>query len=256
VFRVRGIISDKGVQLAEASVGEGVEILGTEKVLGVGSVVTSKAGAVEPEAVIAMSGRKEMVYRKKTEADNGLSVVLCADTQGSLEAIRYSLPKEVTVIAQKTGEVTEADILLAKSTGAIVLGFNTKIKPDIQKLALTEKVLAMNYKIIYEMLDEIKDVLEGKRLARLETIYGEAKVLAKFPFEKTFAYGISVTEGRVARGDKIRVLRGEQVVGETTMHSLRIGKNATSKVDKGHEAGIVLNGQLDITIGDMLLCIG
>ncbi len=256
VFRVRGLIGYLGEQLKEVSVGEGVELLGTEKVLSVGSIVTSKEKAVavlEPEK-IAGSGHRELVYQRK-EKDNSLALILCADTQGSLEAIIYSLPEEVKVISQKTGEITEADVLMAKSTGALVLGFNIKIRPDVLKLAYTEKILVKNYKIIYEMLDEINDVLEGKALALLEVILGQAKVLAVFPYEKTLAYGISVIEGRVARGDKVRVMRGDTVVGETTMHSLRVGKNATSKVEKGHEAGIVLNHKLDITIGDMLICV-
>jgi translation initiation factor IF-2 len=256
VFRVRGLIGYLGEQLKEVSVGEGVELLGTEKVLSVGSIVTSKeqAVAVPEQAVVAGSGHRELVYQRK-EKDNSLALILCADTQGSLEAIIYSLPEEVKVISQKTGEITEADVLMAKSTGALVLGFNIKIRPDVLKLAYTEKILVKNYKIIYEMLDEINDVLEGKALALLEVILGQAKVLAVFPYEKTLAYGISVIEGRVARGDKVRVMRGDTVVGETTMHSLRVGKNATSKVEKGHEAGIVLNHKLDITIGDMLICV-
>jgi translation initiation factor IF-2 len=88
----------------------------------------------------------------------------------------------------------------------------------------------------------------------MEQIFGVAKILAKFPFEKTFAFGISVMDGRIARGDHLRIMRGEeQVIGETTMNSLRIGKNATSKVEKGHEAGVVINGTLDIQVGDMIL---
>ncbi len=255
VFRVRGLIGYKGEQLKEATVGDGVELLGTEKVLSVGSIITAKASpAPAPEPVAAPSGHKEMVYQKK-EAEANLSLILCADTQGSLEAIVYSLPEEIKIISQKTGEITEADILLAKSTGSLVLGFNIKIRPEVERLAFTEKILVKNYKIIYEMLDEINDVLEGKQLAMLEVVLGQAKVLAKFPFEKTFAFGISVLEGRVARGDKVRVMRGEEVVGETGIQSLRVGKNPTSKVEKGHEAGLVFNGKLDITIGDMLICV-
>ena len=113
------------------------------------------------------------------------------------------------IIQEKTGEISEADVLLAKSTGAIVVSFNSKIRPDVQKLALTEKVLAKNYNIIYEMIDEIKDVIEGRRQALVEEIYGTAKILAKFPFEKTFAAGISVMDGRVARGDRVRFMRGD-----------------------------------------------
>jgi len=154
---------------------------------------------------------------------------------------------------KKTGEVSEADVLLAKSTGSIILSFNTKIKPNVSHLAYTEKILIRNYTIIYELLDELQDALEGKIQSQMEQIFGKMQVLAKFPFEKTFAYGVRVLEGRLARGDHLRILREEQVIGEGTLQSLRVGKSSTSKVEKGQEAGIVFNQSLDIQVGDMIL---
>ena len=142
---------------------------------------------------------------------------------------------------------------MAKSTGSILLSFNTKLKNDVIAFAFTEKVLLRNYEIIYELLDEVKDALEGKLESQMEQIYGSAKVLAKFPFEKTFAFGISVLDGRIARGDRLRIMRDDEIVGETTINSLRVAKNPTSKVEKGHEAGLVLVGGLDIQVGDMIL---
>ena len=97
---------------------------------------------------------------------------------GSLEAIVNSLPKKVNIIAKKTGEITSADVLMAKSIKALVIGFSIKIRPDVAKLALTEKVLVKNYTIIYEMLDELEDVVEGKRLSLLEDVYGTAQILS------------------------------------------------------------------------------
>lgn len=252
--KVRTLINDKGQQLKEANIGDAVEILGFDSVPTVGSIITHKSNALilkEPQALI-IPLKKEMVYQKK-EKEKGISVIIVADTQGSLEAISNSLPEEVKPLLQKTGEVSEADILLAKSTGSIALSFNTKIRPEILKFAMTEKVLLRNYTIIYEMLDEIKDALEGKLQAQMEQIYGKATVQAKFPFEKTEAYGIRVSDGRVARGDKIRVLRGTAIIGETTVSSLRVGKNPSSKVEKGHEAGILIATAIDIQVGDMIL---
>jgi len=176
-----------------------------------------------------------------------------ADTQGSLEAILNALPEEIKVLTHKTGEVTEADIRMAKSTGSIILSFNTKVRPEIQILAITEKVLFRNYTIIYELLDEVKDALEGKLQAQIEQIFGTAQILAKFPFEKTFAFGIKVQEGRIARSDRVRIQRGNIIIGETTLSSLRVGKNIVSKVEKGHEAGIVFTASLDISVGDDII---
>jgi translation initiation factor IF-2 len=242
-----------GKPVQSVTVGDAVEILGFTSVPQVGSIITDKehAKASVPQQE-EQSLKKELVYQR-AEEHKGISVVLVADSQGSLEAIVNAFPEGIKIVQQKTGEVSEADVLLAKSTGSILLSFNTKVKPDLISFAFAEKVLLRNYEIIYEMLDEVSDALEGKLQSQMEQIFGTAKILAKFPFEKTFAFGISVLDGRIARGDRLRVLRGDDVVGETTMQSLRIGKNPTSKVEKGNEAGVVLAGGLDIQVGDMLI---
>lgn len=253
-FKVRTIMNSDGLQVKEAQVGDAVEILGFSQVPSVGSKITHTQGEVKKEdAAITTPLKRELVYASP-KADSGLAIVLAADTQGSLEAIVHSLPKEVKVIAKKTGEVTEADILMAKSTGAIVLGFNSKIRPEVQRLAFTEKVLAKNYNIIYEMFSEVKDVLEGKRLAGIEQVFGTAQIIASFPFEKSLVLGVKVLEGRVARGDKARLERKGVAIGESSVSSLRSGKNPVSKVERGQGAGLLLNPTLDFQIGDMLLC--
>lgn len=253
IFKVRMMTNDVKAQLQEVTVGDAVELLGMQTVPTVGSVLTNKKQEEKKQQATVSTTNTNEVYQPMRDK-NEISVILVADTEGSLEAISYSLPEDIHIISKKTGEISEADVLLAKSTGALVISFNSKIRPDVQKLAITEKVLAKNYNIIYEMIDEIKDVLEGKQLAMLEEIYGVAQIQAKFPFEKTFAMGIKVLDGRVARGDKIRVMRGEESIGESTLASLRIGKNPASKVEKGHEAGAIANPYLDFQVGDVIIC--
>ncbi len=252
IFKVRSMFDTKGKPVQKATVGQAVEVLGFTDVPTVGSLIKDKTAetAVAQEDVRPRS--REMNYLRE-EVHKGISVILIADTQGSLEAIVNALPEGIKLVSQKTGEVNEADILLAKSTGGIVLSFNTKLKPDVIAFAYIEKVLLRNYEIIYELLDEIKDALEGKLQSQMEQIFGSAKVLAKFPFEKTFAFGISVMDGRIARGDRLRIMREDEVLGEATISSLRVGKNTTSKVEKGNEAGIILSGGLDMQVGDVLL---
>ena len=281
--RVRTIINDKGQYLSKASLGEAVEILGFEKVPPIGGIVVKrgaevahenflvrdakKVGIVIPSVSPASSHNENFVgsprpleapadFFNSRKEEPTLSVILCADNLGSLEAISKSMPKEVKIALQKTGEITTADILLAKSMHAIVLGFNIRIKPEILKFASQEKVLVKNYRIIYELVAEIKDVLEGKQLALVEEIYGRAKILASFPFEKTKVLGVKVLEGRLARGDKVRLLRKEDVIGESTVSSVRIGKNPVSRVEEGHEAGILLSPFLDFAVDDMIICHG
>ena len=258
--RVRTIINDKGVHLDKAVVGEAVEVLGFEKVPPVGGIVVPAGtvaeiieekpfASVAPAAPVFRSGQEAMTMPEDFLLEKEvptLSIVLCADNQGSLEAIIRSLPKEINIALQKTGDITTTDILLAKSINAIVLGFNTKMKPEIIKFAAQEKVLAKNYKIIYELISEIKDVLEGKQLALVEEIYGRAKILASFPFEKTKVLGIKVLEGRVARGDKVRLIRKEKIIGESTISSVRIGKNVVSKIGENQEGGVILSPSIDL----------
>ncbi len=247
--RVRTIIDDKGIHLKKATVGDAVEILGFEKVLPVGSIVIRG-----PDK----GSSNDATPRSTTESleRSTLSIVLCADTLGSLEAIVNAIHKEVNIVLQKTGEVSPADVLFAKSVNAIVIGFNTRVRPDITKLCVVEKVLFKNYSIIYELIDEINDVIRRKQLKVEEKIFGKAKILASFPFEKTKVLGIAVLEGRVAKGDKVTLTRKDEIIGESRILSIRIGKNPVSKVEKGHEAGVVILPFLDFTIGDMLISHG
>lgn len=244
--RVRSLISDSGTQVQEVGIGEAVEILGFEKAPTVGDVVYKGSEGLQDDPGQAKS---EASYD-----DSAISLILVADTLGSLEAILASLPPKLNIISKKTGEITAADVLLAKSVGALVLGFNIKIRPDVMKLASTEKVLVKNYSIIYEMLQEIEDVVEGKRVSLLEEVYGVAKILASFPFDKQMVMGVKVLEGRVAKGDKVRIERDDAIIGEGHVNSVRTGKDQTSKVEAPLEAGIIVGPAIDFAPGDMVIC--
>jgi translation initiation factor IF-2 len=254
--KVRSLLSDQGKNLQEANVGEAVEVLGFEKVPKVGSVVSNTPKVVETLAYKeeVPQEAKETISPFDVAEKKLLSIVLCADTQGSIEAITHSISEDnVKFVIQKTGDIEISDILFAKSTGAIILGFNARLKPEIAKLAKTEKVLVKTYTIIYEMIDEINDFVQGKLDALQEEIMGIAKILAKFPYEKTQVCGIKVSEGRIAKGDKIRLLRDDAILGESHVLSVRQGKEQASKIETGEEGGIILSPFLDFTIGDVLI---
>jgi translation initiation factor IF-2 len=246
--KVRGLISDSGKQVQSATVGEAAEILGFEKAPSVGNVVSKKG----EEESLSDASIQEIAGKPK---EGVLNLMITADTLRSLEAIVASIPPEkINLISKKTGEVTSADILLAKSVGALVLSFNSKIKPDVVNLAATEKVLAKNYTIIYEMLEEINDAIEGKEFSMQEQVYGTAQILASFPFDKEVVMGVKVLEGRVAKGDKVRIERGEESLGEGHINSVRQGKDQTSKVEAGQEAGLIVGPSIDFKVGDMVIC--
>lgn len=246
--KVRSILDTQGKQIQEAKAGEAVEVLGFEKTPKVGSVVEHAGGQVE----VVVEGPRASV--PNLDEDNRLKIILVADTQGSLEAIQGSLGDRVNVILSKTGDFEASDVLFAKSIGAVVLGFNVKVKIEVTKLAENEKVLIRNYTIIYEMLDEIEDFLQGKAESLKEKIFGRAQILAEFPYERQKVLGVKVLEGRIAKGDRVRLIRDEEnIVGESSISSLRQGKNPTSKVEQGQEAGVLLSGNLDFRVGDVLV---
>ncbi len=257
--KVRQLLNDQNKQVKEATVGTAVEILGFTKVPPVGSVVSLTSSkfsgfAGQSSKHETQSAKLENNISSLHHDEKMLSIVLIADSLGSLEAITESLPKEIIIADKKTGEITPSDIFLAKSTKGLVIGFHAKVPSDVQNLARTEKVLLKNYTIIYELLDELKDAMEGKALIGVEEIFGKAKVQASFPYEKTTVLGIKVLEGRVAKGDRVRIVRGEEIIGESTITSVRQGKNQISKIEEGNEGGILISPLVDFTIGDMLLC--
>lgn len=246
--KIKALINANGEQINSVLAGEAVEILGFEQVPEIGATL-----AKNKAESLSVFENKDLTNLKKEDENKSLSVILCADTKGSLEAILNSLPKEVNVISVKTGDISEADIFFAKSTKSIILGFNLKIKSYIAKLAKVEKVLIKNYPIIYKMLDEIKAVLEGKRIASEEQILGVSKIQAEFLFDKKKVCGVLVEDGRIAKGDKIRLMRGENVIGESNVVSVRTGKEQITKVEKNKEAGVILSPQLDFLPGDVIL---
>lgn len=253
--KIKMLVNDRGAQLQKIGIGEAAEVLGFQDVPQVGELVYKKGEApqveVLPEEVIEEVPQGPLDFFNTKEY--ALSIILRADTLGSLEAIVYSLPDTINIVSKKVGEMSEADVLMAKSIGAIVIGFNTKVRPDIMKLAMEEKILVKNYTIIYELIQELYDVLEGKRLALEVKILGKAKVLASFPFEKTKVLGVAVVEGRIAKGDRIVLMHNDEEIGNSMVVSVRHGKNVISKAEQGSEAGIVISPLLDFTIGDMIV---
>ena len=244
--KIRALIDFQGKPMAKAGPGTPAEILGLKEVPAVGSTVSRTATPVKtPKAA------------SQTLASGGeLKLILKGDNAGSLEAITAVLPDNVHLIDLGSGEITEADILLAKSTGAIVLGFNIKAGPSALKLAETERVLVRTYKIIYELLDEVRDAARGVLEPEPEEILGRAQILASFPYEKMLVAGSRILEGRLARGDTVKILRhgagGEETVGQSRIKSLRVGKDDINKVEAGKECGVLLEPQIDFRPGDVI----
>ena len=193
---------------------------------------------------------------KMPAQEKKLSLIIKADSNGSLEAIKLSLSKNknVDLVLDAVGEINKSDIFFAKTTKSIIIGFATVPSSEARNLAKQEKVIIKTYNIIYELLDElieVADLLKEKE-EKEKNLKGEAKVLATFIIEKETIYGVKITKGKINLGDSIEVFRNEKPYGKTKLISLKIRAKEISEVKKGSEAGMLFSPPLDITIGDMV----
>ena len=203
---------------------------------------------------------QSLVERLKQGDTKTLKVIIKADKQGSLEAIQTSLEKFnterkiVDYIFTGTGDIGEENIKLAASVGAIVIGFNVKVAPTAQKLAENEHVLIRTYNIIYELLEDVEEVVKTLvEVGQLEEVLGKANIIAEFPHGKSEKIaGCRMTEGIIAKGQKIRVVREGQNIGETRLKSLKKVKEEVNKVEKGNDCGMLFDPSLDFQIGDVV----
>jgi len=243
--KVRAIINDRGERLSEVKPGDPAEILGLERIPPVGAILTQ-----EPIKKEEKTETKEEI--KKEEGQ--LKIILKADVWGTLEAILTSLSQEkVEIISGSVGDINESDVLLAKTTRAIIIGFNVKVASVAATLAETEKVKIKVYQVIYELLEEIKEAIEAISQPMKEEFLGRAEIIAEFPFKKGKIAGCKIIDGRLAVGDRIKVLRGEKEVGLSRIKSLKQQKEAVSKVELGQECGVLFDPPLDFIIGDSVI---
>lgn len=256
--RVRALFDEHGAKVDAAPPGKPVEVLGFSSLPSVGVMVT---GAPVKAAPVGVSKPKDAAnvadfLAAMTAADKKrLKLLIKADTSGSLEAVLEALPKsDIDVVSSSLGEITEADILEARASGAVVVGFNVKVGSGVEKLATHEKVIFRTYSIIYELLDEMKDVVTGmEELLVRERQLGTGTIIAEFPYEKDRIAGTKVASGRLAKGDMVRVMRGEDVIGTARIKSVRQGKNEVTKVEVGGECGVLLDKKVDFTLQDVII---
>jgi len=256
VAKVRAMFDEYGISVTEAGPGKPVEILGFTKLPQIGSVLRStpfqKTEEVVQEPIKQMATDMDFLAVESTQ--QSLKIILKADTAGSLEAIRASLEKGAVIVKQGVGDVHDEDVLLAKSTGAFVIGFNTKWKAEVAKLAETEGVVLRNYTIIYELLDELAEAISGmQEVLTKERELGKGVIIAEFPFDGKRVAGVKVASGRLAKGDQVKILRGDQEVGRARVRSLRKGKDESTKAEEGIECGILFDGQVDFELQDAII---
>lgn len=254
--KVRGLIDFVGNQLDFAGPSTPVEVLGLEEVPQVGAELGKDSSTKEEKQVVITS----IVDRLRKDESTILKVVIRADVAGSLEAIEDALNKfneeneHVKIVSASTGNLSESDIKMAASTGAIVIGFNVKASPQIIKLAETEKVLLRSYTIIYELIEEVEAVVEEMlKVGALEEIFGTAQILAEYPYGKSDKIaGCKILDGVFTKGPKVKIVRGEEIIGETKIKSLKKVRDEVTKVEKGEECGMMFEPKIDFIVGDLI----
>ena len=270
--KVRAIFNDQGKAIPEVTPGLAARVVGAVGLPSVGAkfqVVSSEKEARELsknreiQALTAPASQitlEEFYQRLQESTIKELNVILKADVSGSVEAIIESLGKmagtevKIKMIHFGVGPVLESDILLAKASTGIVLGFNVGIEPAAKVAAQHEKVQVKSYRVIYDLLDDMRKALSGLLTPEIkETILGKALVKEVFNLSNgQIVAGCSVAEGKITRGNKSRLYRGENLILESNVTSLRRFKENVREVLAGYECGISLGGAKEIQPGDTI----
>ena len=274
--KVRAMIDAKGERLKEAGPSTPVEIIGLNGVPDAGEVClvtdTNNDAKKISEAFITQNREKLLAETKNKLSLEGLSdaikagklkefdIIVKADVQGSVEAVKQSLIKlsndevQVSVIHGGVGAINESDVTLAAASHAIIIGFNVRADNQARETAEREKVDVRNYKVIYDAINDVEAAMKGL----LEPIYeekvtghGEIRMIFKASGIGNIA-GSYILDGKVFRGTKCRITRGDEKVFDGNIESLRRGKDDVKEVNYGYECGLVFDGFNDIQVDDKM----
>ena len=273
--RVKAMFNDKGKQVRKAKPATPVAILGLNSVPQVGDALTSVANEHQAQALIqknqleAQQGASPT--SKAVSLDNildqisagqvkELNVILKVDVQGSIEPIRNSLQQlgtekiKARVIHSGSGNITESDVMLAIASKGLIIGFNVGSEAGARRSADTEGVSIRRYNIIYNLVNDVDKALKGMlEPTYIEVIEGRAEVRAVFSAgKKERAAGVYINEGKVTRGVSTRLRRGEEVITESVVSSLRRFKDNVREVSAGYECGVAVEDFNEFQVGDTL----
>jgi translation initiation factor IF-2 len=272
--KVKSLLDDRGQPVKKAGPSTPVKVLGFTGLPNAGDeflVMESERAAkqLSDERLEAKRASKLFVPQRATleslletaEGKKVLRIVLKCDTQGSLEALVGALKQieskkiDLEIIHSAVGPISESDILLASASNAVVVGFNVKVESMAVPAAKREGVQIKLYSIIYELLDQIKDAMAGLLDPELrETVIGHAEVKQVFQLSKGIVAGCLVTDGRIARAARARVLRKRQPVYDGGLSTLRRFQDDVKEVRSGLECGIKLGDFNEYQVGDVIEC--
>lgn len=257
--KVRALLSDDGVSLKEVIPSTPFIMLGFKEVPEPGTQLTSTKITSEvvdqPQSQPLTNTEIGALFGKKDDTKK-LKLIIRADSQGSLEALLSILQKNeaIEIVLATVGEIAKSDIFLAKVSEAIIIGFSVPTDKIVLQLAKEEKVIIKTYKIIYELLDELTEVstLLTEKQAKAKSLKGEAKVLATFIIDQEQIAGLQVIKGKMAINDTIELWRGDRLIKESKIVSLRQRAKTVQEIKKNEECGALFYPKLDFMVGDMV----
>ncbi len=275
--RVRALINDVGEQVKEAGPSVPVEVLGFDSAPEAGdqfAVVESEGRAREitdyrmreRRKRLAVAGQRgsleQMMSQLKEAGVKEFPLVIKGDVQGSVEAISAALAKissdevRARVVHAGVGGITESDISLASTSGAVVLGFNVRANTQAREHAERDGVEIRYYAVIYDLVDDMRQAMSGLLAPTVrETFLGNAEILEVFSISKVGKVaGCRVTEGKVERGAHVRLIRDNVVVHEGKLSTLKRFKDEVKEVVAGQECGMAFEGYQDMRQGDVIEC--
>lgn len=270
--KVRAMINDRGEKVKKALPSTPVEVLGLNDVPAAGDILDStdeKTARGVAEKRIAKKKEEEIKLNSKVSLDDlfqrikegeikELNIVVKADVQGTIEALKASLEKikndevKVAVVHAGVGAITESDVMLASAANALIIGFNVRPDANARKAAETEKVDVRTYRVIYDALNDVEAAIKGMLAPKFkEVIQGRVEIRQLITISKLKIAGCYVVEGKVTNSSKVRVVRDGIVVHEGVIESLRRFKDDVKEVAQGFECGIILEKFSDLKEGDI-----
>ena len=275
--RIRAMLDDRGAQVESAGPSIPVEIVGLSGVPMAGDEFLALKDEKNAKQVsehrqqkqrskeLARSSRMSLdkLFERMQEGEvKDLNLIIKADVHGSIEALNDSLTKlsneevNVNVVHSATGTIAESDIPLATVSNAIIIGFNVRPSPKVQSMAADEKVDMRFYDVIYDVIKDTKNAMAGMMASTFEErILGSAEVREVFQIPKIGNIaGCYVTDGKMERGQNMRLLRDGVVVYTGKNSSLRRFKDDAKEVQAGYECGIGIENFNDIKVGDTIEC--
>jgi translation initiation factor IF-2 len=272
--RVRALADDTGKRMKSVEPAQPAEVMGFGSLPDAGDLFTVVTNERESRALAEERQRVEDAQRSRPKVigpedvhtgvalsdAKELNLILKADVQGSVEAARASLEKldedgtKVRVLHAASGTITESDVLLASASNALVVGFATSPEPGAERVADRERVQIKRYDIIYHMIEDIEVALKGmQEPVQREVVTGAAEIRAVFSASRAGKIaGCMITEGRITRGARVRVLREGAVIHEGGITSLRHFREDVNEMGAGTECGIGLGNYGEFEEGDVI----